>query len=132
MNHPQSIVSSLSDSRVIVERCPHCGGKIGADKELSWGGWTLRDSWVTRADSGEVFRLRQILVTLMSVLIRSQGRLVSKEGVWIQMYGERSECDQPEIKIVDVQLLWLRKSIGKNSVETVWGRGMRLAPCVKP
>jgi two-component system cell cycle response regulator CtrA len=65
---------------------------------------------------------------ILELLSLRKGMTVSKEMFLNQLYGG---MDEPEMKIIDVFICKLRKkladaSMGKDYIETVWGRGYML------
>jgi two-component system cell cycle response regulator CtrA len=69
---------------------------------------------------------------MLELLCRHKDRLVTKEMFLNHLYGG---MDEPEVKIIDVFICKLRRklsnaSMGKNYIETIWGRGYVLRePC---
>jgi len=62
---------------------------------------------------------------MLELLSLRKGTSVTKEMFLTNLYGG---MDEPEIKIIDVFICKMRKklanvSLGKNYIETVWGRG---------
>lgn len=71
---------------------------------------------------------------ILGVLIARSG-IVSQESLHVCLYGGKPDCDQPEIKIIDVQVCKMRATLkayaarlGVAPVEigTEWGRGFYL------
>lgn len=60
---------------------------------------------------------------LLMILHRRAGRVVTKEGLMEAMYNG---MDEPEVKIIDVFVCKLRRKIGMDAVDTIWGRGYRI------
>jgi hypothetical protein len=58
---------------------------------------------------------------------------VTHESLYAVIYGAKPECDQPEPKIVDVQICKLRARLKPYGFEigTLWGEGYRLTPAMK-
>jgi two-component system cell cycle response regulator CtrA len=65
---------------------------------------------------------------MLELLSLRKGTVLTKEMFLTHLYGER---DQPELKIIDVFICKLRKKLAEagaaDHIETVWGRGYRLA-----
>lgn len=61
-------------------------------------------------------------------------RLVTKDFAFSALYGSRPECDQPEIKIVDVMVCKLRKRLEPYgiTIETQWGIGYYISEESRP
>lgn len=59
---------------------------------------------------------------LMHLLARD---LCSKEQLFMALYGDRPEADEPEIKIIDVLVCKLRKKLQSENIAitTIWGHG---------
>lgn len=51
--------------------------------------------------------------------------VASRDALYIMLFGDRPECDQPEMKIVDVQLCRARKALKRHDIEVRadWGLG---------
>jgi hypothetical protein len=63
---------------------------------------------------------------MLGVLI---GRnVVTHEAMYTVMYGARPECDQPSLKIMDVQLCKLRGRLKPHGItfRTLWGEGWQM------
>ena len=58
---------------------------------------------------------------LLSILIRRAPAAVSREEVYSFLYGDSG----PNPKILDVMVCKIRKQLGDDVLETVWGRGWR-------
>lgn len=63
---------------------------------------------------------------ILSHLYQKKGGLASRDGVMLAVY--QGSPDEPEQKIVDVFMCKIRRKIGRDIVETIWGRGWRLTP----
>lgn len=95
-------------------------------------GPVLRAGGLSFATDAQQFHLDDVPVSLspkehqiLTVLIQSAGRPVSRERLLRQLYGlvERSDSNTLEVHIHS-----LRKSLGKERIETVRGFGYRLVP----
>jgi hypothetical protein len=51
--------------------------------------------------------------------------VATREGMFIAIFGARPDCDQPDMKIIDVQMVKVRKALEKVGVlvRTEWGSG---------
>ena len=58
-------------------------------------------------------------------MIYTQARVCTKEAILLGVWGNRPECDQPELKIVDVVICKVRGKLENFgvSLSTMWGRG---------
>lgn len=56
--------------------------------------------------------------------------LATRTALHIVLFGARPDCDQPEIKLIDVQMVKVRKALEKVGVEvrTEWGSGGWVIP----
>lgn len=65
---------------------------------------------------------------LFGILLKRD--LVTKQIAMIALYGHKPDCDEAEIKIVDVFVCKLRKKLAPFSIviETQWGQGYFLGP----
>src|ERR1700722_2789179 len=84
------------------------------------------------------FALTPIQSRLMSMLFKYPGKVVTKQSIWVTLYGSLPEVDQPkDPRLLDVHMCKLRKRLKKSDVaieiENVWGRGWRMneASCQK-
>jgi two-component system cell cycle response regulator CtrA len=79
----------------------------------------------TVAVSGKRLKVTSSEYRMLELLSLRKGMTISKEMFLNHLYGG---MDEPEIKIIDVFICKLRKklasaSLGKEYIETVWGRG---------
>ena len=67
--------------------------------------------------------LTKIERQLLGILYR--GGLISSEFAHRAIYGLRSECDQPNLKIIDVFISRLRRKLRPHAIKlsTQWGEG---------
>jgi len=51
--------------------------------------------------------------------------VATRTGMFIALFGARPECDQPDMKLIDVQMVKVRKALEKIGIEvrTEWGSG---------
>jgi two-component system cell cycle response regulator CtrA len=78
--------------------------------------------------SGERAHLTGKEYQMLELLSLRKGTTLTKEMFLNHLYGG---MDDPELKTIDVFICKLRKKLakasgGKNYIETVWGRGLRL------
>jgi transcriptional regulator with XRE-family HTH domain len=61
---------------------------------------------------------------VLGMIVKRKG-VVSREAIFIGVYGARPEIDQPDMKIVDVVLCKIRKGLEPYGIkiETAWGIG---------
>lgn len=64
---------------------------------------------------------------LLSRLAAADGRLIRKEAL-IDHLPANDDAHDRQDKLVDVHMCKLRKAIGPDAIETVWGVGWRLTP----
>jgi two-component system, cell cycle response regulator CtrA len=57
---------------------------------------------------------------ILELLAANAGKTVTKAAILSHLYGG---LDEPEMKIIDVFVCKLRRKIGSECIETVWGRG---------
>lgn len=74
--------------------------------------------------------LRRQEAEVAGILLKANGRCVSKEFIYRAIYGHRAESDQPELKSVDVLICTLRKKLKPRGIEirTKWATGHYLDP----
>jgi two-component system cell cycle response regulator CtrA len=81
----------------------------------------------------ELFRLRLTpgRTAMLSLIYR--GNLIRKEAALEAIYGARPECDQPDIKIIDVMLCAIRKRLKGYgiTIENQHGIGWFMTPANK-
>jgi two-component system cell cycle response regulator CtrA len=70
--------------------------------------------------------LTKTLTQMAGLLIKKE--VVSSDMFYDAIYGGRPECDQPLLKIIDVQLCKLRKQLAlvDVTIRNRWGRGWYL------
>jgi DNA-binding response OmpR family regulator len=78
--------------------------------------------------------LRYSLLGLPATLRRILGFLVSRDianrdGLFAALHGDKPECDQPEIKVLDQQICRLRQRLGPHgiAIKTEWGIGYSMS-----
>ena len=51
--------------------------------------------------------------------------VATRTALFIALFGARPECDQPDMKLIDVQMVKVRKALEKLGIEvrTEWGSG---------
>lgn len=104
-------------SDAMLETVEQCKDRIAELTELLGGG------------AEEVTQLRRLLKTkpavceIISFMLKRQ--VASRTAIYTFLYGARPECDQPEIKIVDVQMVGVRRALArvKILVRSGWGDG---------
>jgi len=59
--------------------------------------------------------------------------IATHESLYIALYGARPDCDQPQFKILDVQICHLRARLKRHgiAVKTHWGEGWSVSPADK-
>lgn len=116
-------------------RCPSCLTHLDLDQlppeEVirKWDQYSINIDLNTLSfpDGGQV-QFPHGLALYMLCFVRANGRVCSREFIHEYVYGNKPECDQPELKIVDVQICKLRKCLGlyKNILRTNWALGYSL------
>lgn len=105
--------------------CPCCGQALPDDGEIRIdldGGFVVANGAVARLTEGEF--------NLFLMLWQSRLRLVLREALMSEAYWLRSDEEEPDIKIIDVQICKVRKKLASTGIgiDTVWGRGYRILP----
>ena len=51
--------------------------------------------------------------------------IASRDAIYAVLFGARPECDQPDIKLIDVQMVKVRSALKKVGIDlrTEWGAG---------
>lgn len=119
--------------------CPECGAKILGEELVEFGGWTLSETnrafYRTDRLGGHV-DLTPSECKIIGILVRAHGRTVSHVALYDICYAGRSDCDIPELKIIDVLVCKIRKKIRDQwNIETFgisWGVGRKLLPAPPP
>lgn len=114
----------------MAERCPACGHQLSRDTTLAWGGFILDETGRTLTIGKKYVDLAPNAMIIMGVLIRAQGRLVSKDALFGACYAHKPDADWPEMKIIDVFVCKIRakSSALQECIKTSWGRGYYLVP----
>jgi hypothetical protein len=73
------------------------------------------------------FGLSRKRAQMLGVMLTSQ--TATRMHVWTILYGDRPECDQPEVKVLDVMVAGIRRALDLHGiqVETIWGTGYRIS-----
>src|ERR1035437_4258310 len=117
----------MSELQRLRDRIEQLESLLGLDRNIAG---RLRDAFmITRAQAE----------TLCFMLRRN---FVSHEALYITLYGARPDCDQPDPRIMDVQVHHLRTALRKHGIalKTRWARAGRFhrrtkprsAPCSRP
>ena len=63
--------------------------------------------------------------SILNLLYRANGKLCSREHIYVAIFGMRPDCDQPHEKIIDTQLCRLRGYLRPHeiAISSVWGVG---------
>lgn len=75
-----------------------------------------------------IFGLSMQQSAMLGVIVKRE--VATKEMLLNAIMNGRPEADEPELKIVDVQICKMRPRLNKFGIviETVWGRGYRMDP----
>ena len=122
--NPRELTASL---RAVTRRF---SGSLLDVYELTSNGTILKVNLTTRSISvnGTSVYMPEHENRLLMLLASAPGRVLSKEMLLTQMYGDYPG-DEPEMKIIDVFICKLRRKLADVDVnagkfiETVWGRG---------
>jgi DNA-binding response OmpR family regulator len=106
-----------------IDSCPCCGAAIenvsdtlvDADMRL-----TIRNGYMAEMSNARF--------QIFHKLYQNRGRVVLREQLHDTLYWEKSSDEDPDMKIIDVQISHLRKLLKPLgiAIETQWGRGYRL------
>ena len=108
----------MSELQRLRDRIEQLESLLGLDRNIAG---RLRDAFmITRAQAE----------TLCFMLRRN---FVSHEALYITLYGARPDCDQPDPRIMDVQVHHLRTALRKHGIalKTRWGEGWTISPADK-
>jgi DNA-binding response OmpR family regulator len=106
-----------------ISACPCCGGP------LKVSGDTLVDVEMMLAiRNGHMAELSGKRFQLFLKLYENRGRTVSREALHDALYWNKSSDEDPDIKIIDVQMCNVRKLLKPLGIEieNQWGQGYRL------
>jgi len=85
---------------------------VGLDRDLAM---RIRHAWRVTPEESRV----------LAILVKRA--FATHDTIYTILYGARPECDQPEMKIVDVMICKVRKSLRQNGIRarirTKWGDG---------
>lgn len=87
----------------------------------------VRENVERVAQLRQAFRLPAGPAWLLSRLVAADGRLFRRDALIDHLPANDSSLDRNE-KIIDVYMVRIRKALGADGVETVWGVGWRLTP----
>lgn len=113
----------MSNQVTPIENCPCCGAAIKADSN------TLVDiEMMLVIRNGYMAEMSNARFQIFHKLYQNRGRIVLREQLHDALYWEKSSDEDPDIKIIDVQISHLRKLLKPMgiAIETQWGRGYRL------
>lgn len=77
----------------------------------------------TQAALRRAYYLQPQEAQVIMALVRAKGRMVKKVDLWARVWGEDSDTS---LKILDVRICHIRRKMGSNAIETLWGQGYRL------
>jgi two-component system cell cycle response regulator CtrA len=111
--------------------CKECGQPIP-----SADGVVVDGSRGVVSYAGKSVHLAADEFALFALLVRRTGRALSKETIYDHLYAHRPDCDQPDIKIVDVYVCKVRRKLAQlfapadpeEFIKTHWGRGYEFVP----
>lgn len=99
--------------------CPLCGGPKGFLAELQ-----LIDGVVYHR--GTRLKFSKSESEILGIFIKRLGRVVTKESLWILLYGHLPNAE-PDPKIIDVFVCKIRKKLAAHkipvAIDNIWGRG---------
>lgn len=100
---------------------------VNASDLIQIGPFTLNTRTHTLEKYGNRIRLTQVEYSIMKMFMQSPGRLITREDILANVWGENYEGD---VKIVDVNIRRLRIKIEDDAatplfLNTVWGYGYR-------
>lgn len=87
----------------------------------------VHDDQVRTVALRSAFGLQPAAAWLLSRLAAADGRLFRRDAL-ADYLPSRDTAEERGIKIVDVHMVKVRKAIGDDAIETVWGVGWRLTP----
>jgi len=128
---PFSIAELLARIEALLRRAG-CG-PVEVAEPFDFGDWRVdpEDLRAVRVqeDVQEQVELSQREVDMLALLVREQGRIVSRRALLQQVWG-MAAADRVETRTVDMHVAKLRKKIGRgidSPIETVRGEGYRFA-----
>ncbi len=128
---PFSIAELLARIEALLRRAG-CG-PVEVAEPFDFGDWRIdpEELRAVRVQEGvqEQIELSQREVDMLALLVREQGRIVSRRALLQQVWG-MAAADRVETRTVDMHVAKLRKKIGRgidSPIETVRGEGYRFA-----
>jgi len=102
--------------------CPCCGAPVDPLAVL------IDEANLTIAHRGDVAKLTPDQFRLFQLLLDTYPRPVERDRAFDLLYGARLDCDQPEPKILDIQVCKMRPRLEPLGlvVTTAWGIGWTL------
>lgn len=102
----------MSELQRLRDRVEELESLLGLERDLAM---RIRHAWRMASEESRI----------MSIVLKRA--FATRETLYTILYGARPDCDQPEMKIVDVQVCKARKSLRNNGVaakvRTKWGDG---------
>ncbi|MFT6658853.1 winged helix-turn-helix domain-containing protein [Maritalea sp.] len=113
----------MMDIAMPTDNCPCCGGEIIDQTQV-----LIDEDTGILVRNGYFVSLPIREFELFQVLWRAKGRVQSKEAILDGVYWQSKDCEQPEIRIVDVFVCKIRPKIKPLGIviETCWARGYRI------
>lgn len=88
-----------------------------------------QDYWIglLKTDDTVTFKIHfsTLELQIVHILLKHKARVLTKDFLYFSLYGDRPECDHPEMKIVDVFICKVRAKLTPKGIifTTIWGRG---------
>ena len=107
----------------VREPCPHCEDK---DAEIAYlkSELGLTQTSARIANYRKAFGITIQTARVLIAMVDTHGRLLTNDQIETAMERPNGGVD----KIVDVNICRLRKALGFDAFETVWGLGYRITP----
>ena len=105
--------------------CEHCG--MTQTKPVAYGDSVSLEGPVLTGPNGEV-KMCKSKASIVEVLLRHFGKFVDQDTLYNACHGHRPDCDQPEIKIIAVNIHHIKREIAGTglAIENQHGYGWRL------
>lgn len=99
--------------------CPKCGGKFQDDWSMpaEYKGLRFEPGFVEHA--GGKFALKGTQLWYMELLVRADGKVVTKRAIDNNIYAHKPDCDLPIWDTHKVHIFRLRKKLAGSGVEIV-------------
>lgn len=99
-----------------------------AERVLEWQGYRLVLDHETAEFAGAYIKLRPREFDLAVAFLRNVNRLLTREWLFVNVWGKAEEESSPVSRSLDVSVSGLRRKLGLGSrLQAIWGQGYQLS-----